>query len=261
MARISEQRWRDITRWPLIIASVVFTVIYSWKVIADFEGTALAVSLAILFATWIVFLVDYLARLVLAQDRTVWFRKHIAELMIVTLPPLRPLQLLRVLTITGHGHSQGTAIRSRLAVYGAGTVVLLVWIGSLAVLDFERRAPDANIVSFGDALWWAIVTMSTVGYGDYYPVTPPGRVVAVGLMCAAVAIVGVVTATLASWVIEYASRGHDEDEPATRGQMRALAHQVDSIAVRLGEPTAEPSPGDGRESPDGATSPSSPAHP
>ncbi|MDE0546476.1 potassium channel family protein [Microbacterium sp. C7(2022)] len=236
MRGLTEHRWRDLTRWPLIVASVVFTALYSWKVIADFDGDALLIAQVILLTTWAVFVVDYLVRLWLATDRRTWFRRHLVELTIVTLPPLRPLQLLRVLTIRGRGATVGTQIRSRLAVYGAGTVALLIWIGSLSVLDAERPAPGANITNFGDAVWWAFVTMSTVGYGDFYPVTPFGRVVAVVLMCTAVAVVGIVTATLSSWVIEYAARDNDQDEPATRGQMRALAQQVNRIAEKFGAP-------------------------
>ena len=61
-------------------------------------------------------------------------------------------------------------------------------MAALGVLDAERASPDANIVTFGDAIWWAFVTITTVGYGDYYPVTTPGRVVAVLLMAGGVAV-------------------------------------------------------------------------
>jgi voltage-gated potassium channel len=51
----------------------------------------------------------------------------------------------------------------------------------MVVLDAERSSPDANISDFGDAIWWAATTMTTVGYGDHYPVTAAGRLVAFGL--------------------------------------------------------------------------------
>jgi voltage-gated potassium channel len=234
MARITEERWRAVTRWPLVVASIVFIIVYSWQVIADLQGAAFVVSRSIMVATWIVFAADYLVRLWLATERSRWFVRHLFELTVVILPALRPLRLMRALTLAGEGRqTRGRQIRSRLAVYGAGTVVILIWIGSLAVLEAERRAPNANIVNFGDAVWWAFVTMGTVGYGDYYPVTTVGRVTAVLLMCTAIAIVGVVTATLSSWVVEYAARDHDDDEPATRGQARALARQIEELGERM----------------------------
>jgi voltage-gated potassium channel len=86
--------------------------------------------------------------------------------------------------------------------YVVGTVMLIAFVASLAVLDAERYAPDSSITTFGDALWWTMTTISTVGYGDRYPVTVEGRLVAVSLMVAGIALLGVVTASLASWFVE-----------------------------------------------------------
>jgi voltage-gated potassium channel len=65
-------------------------------------------------------------------------------------------------------------------------------------LDAERSSPDANITDFGDAIWWAVTTMTTVGYGDRYPATSAGRMVAFALMIGGIALLGTATATLAS---------------------------------------------------------------
>ncbi len=153
-------------------------------------------------------------------------------------PPLKPLRLLRAVTlIQQKRRSVGAALRSRLTIYGAGAAAILIWVAALAVLDFERGAPGANIENFQDAVWWAFVTITTVGYGDFYPVTPWGRVTAVFLMSGGVAVVGVVTATLASWVVERAAAGRDDEEPATRKQMRDLAVQVEEYLRRTTPPS------------------------
>ena len=76
--------------------------------------------------------------------------------------------------------------------------MLLVLVGALAGLDAERRSPEANITTFGDAVWWGLATITTVGYGDHLPVTPTGRAVAGTLMLAGVALLRVITASLAS---------------------------------------------------------------
>lgn len=238
------ERWERLTYWPLIVASVVFIVAYSWQVIFDIDGTSFSIARALMFLTWIVFAIDYVVRLSLAKPRGRWFRHHIFDLLVVVLPALRPLRLLKAITVI-HAlqRTAGAALRSRLAIYGAGAALILIWISALAVLDVERPAPDANITTFGDAVWWAFVTITTVGYGDFYPVTAGGRLIAVLLMCGGVAVVGVVTATLASWVIERATAHADNDaaEPATRGQVRDLAAQIDALAGRLGGP-ADPKP-------------------
>lgn len=238
------ERWERLTYWPLIVASVVFIVAYSWQVIFDIDGTSFSIARALMFLTWIVFAIDYVVRLSLAKPRGRWFRHHIFDLLVVVLPALRPLRLLKAITVI-HAlqRTAGAALRSRLAIYGAGAALILIWISALAVLDVERPAPGANITTFGDAVWWAFVTITTVGYGDFYPVTAGGRLIAVLLMCGGVAVVGVVTATLASWVIERATAHAENDaaEPATRGQVRDLAAQIDALAGRLGGP-ADPKP-------------------
>ena len=244
---MTEERWRQLTYWPLIIASVVFIVAYSWQVIADLQGPAELVARLTMTVTWVVFAVDYLVRLRLASPRGPWFRKHFFDLLVVVLPALKPLRLLKALTLVHTlQRTAGTALRSRLAIYGAGAAIILIWIAALSELDAERGAPGANIETFGDSVWWAFVTITTVGYGDYYPVTPGGRLVAVMLMCGGVAVVGVVTATLASWVLERVASGHDDDEPATRGQLRKVAVQIDDISDRLGRPPASREKSDAR---------------
>jgi voltage-gated potassium channel len=237
---MTEDRWRALTYWPLIIASAVFIVAYSWQVIANLEGNAYVVTRVAMAVTWAIFFIDYIVRLLLAKERWVWFRGHLFDLAVVALPALRPLRLLKALTVVHVlQRTAGTALRSRLAIYGSGAAAIIIWIAALAVLDAERRSADANILDFGDAVWWAFVTITTVGYGDYYPVTGYGRAVAVLLMCGGVAIVGVVTATLASWVIERAAaRGNDTDEPATRGQLREVSRQLADVSARLGDPPA-----------------------
>jgi voltage-gated potassium channel len=244
---MTEERWRQLTYWPLLVASVVFIVAYSWQVIADLQGTAELVARLIMTVTWFVFAADYFVRLSLASPRGPWFRRHIFDLLVVVLPALKPLRLLKALTLVHTlQRTAGTALRSRIAIYGAGASVILIWIAALSVLDAERGAPGANIENFGDAIWWAFVTITTVGYGDFYPVTAGGRLIAVLLMCGGVAVVGVVTATLASWVLERVATGHDDDEPATRGQLRRVANQIDDISERLGRPPTSPEKADAR---------------
>ncbi len=234
---MTEEQWRRVTYWPLLIASLLFIVAYSWQVIANLEGTAEIVARGFILLTWVVFVVDYLVRLWLSSPRGKWFRHHIFDLLVVMLPALKPLRLLQALTNVSKRSSAGTALRSRISIYGAGAALVLIWVASLAILDAERGKPGANIETFGEAVWWACVTITTVGYGDYYPVTGLGRTVAVMLMGVGVGLVGVVTATFSSWVLEKAAaRSSDADEPATRGQVRDLSQRLGELTARLGDP-------------------------
>lgn len=90
-------------------------------------------------------------------------------------------------------------------------VILVLMTASVTVLFFESKSPDANITTGGDALWWAIVTITTVGYGDKYPVTPGGRVTAVFVMFSGVGIIGALASILASILVPQPKP--DEPEP------------------------------------------------
>jgi voltage-gated potassium channel Kch len=87
-------------------------------------------------------------------------------------------------------------------LFVAGILLLNV---SVIVYAFETRAPDANITSIGISLWWACVTVATVGYGDYFPVTLGGRISAVTLMVIGLTTIGVVTAQIASSFMDQAA--------------------------------------------------------
>jgi hypothetical protein len=141
--------------------------------------------------------------LALADQRLRYLGRRWYDLVVILLPLLRPLQLLRLIPLLSVlSRRAQTGLRGRVAVYVAGGASLLAFVAAIAVLDVERSSPDANINGFGDAIWWAVTTMTTVGYGDHYPVTGIGRAVGFGLMLGGIALLGTVTATLASWLVE-----------------------------------------------------------
>ena len=101
----------------------------------------------------------------------------------VVLPVMRPLRLLRPFTLRQvMDRAPGTAIRSRVMAYVIASAIILVYTVALSVLSFEKGADNANITTMGDSLWWAMVTITTIGYGDFYPVTVLGRWAAAALM-------------------------------------------------------------------------------
>lgn len=209
---VTHARWRRLTEWPLLVLSAIFLVVYGYEVIANLSGTRAAVPDAILTVVWAAFLLDYIVMLVLARPRRRWFLTHLWELGIVALPMLRPLRLLRLLSVVAMlQRSTVLAVRGRVAVYVVVATALLVTVAGIAVLDAEQNAPGANIKKVGDAWWWAFETVTTVGYGDFYPVTFAGRCVAVALMACGVALLGSVTALLASWLVGQVNAARTEN--------------------------------------------------
>ena len=89
--------------------------------------------------------------------------------------------------------------------------ILVLTVASVLVLQFESRSPDANITTGGDALWYSIVTITTVGYGDFYPVTTAGRTTAIFIMFAGVGIIGALASILASLLVGASSSAEEEE--------------------------------------------------
>ena len=94
-ARVDEKTWHRRTEVPLVLASLVYLIAYSWRVIGGLEGVVHAVMTAVILATWALFIVDYVVRLSLAKDRRVWFRTHLGTLAIAVIPVFRLVLLLR----------------------------------------------------------------------------------------------------------------------------------------------------------------------
>ncbi|PNI10422.1 voltage-gated potassium channel [Arthrobacter sp. AFG7.2] len=230
---MTQQRYRDLADWPLTVTALIFLAAYAWQVIGRFEGSAALPLEAVMWATWGIFAVDYLANLWLADNRASWFVRNLHELVIVVLPFFRPLRLLRLVTLLSVLHrTLGDTLRGRVVTYVAGSAAMLVFVGALAVLDVEQSSPEAKIITFGDALWWAMTTITTVGYGDMYPVTPIGRMVAAALMMSGIAVLGVVTASIASWLVqrvEDTAEAVSEAEEPVRAEVAELTAEIASL--------------------------------
>jgi voltage-gated potassium channel len=236
------EAWERRVEWWLTGLALLFLVGYAWSVLDTSLGPAGRAALEVLLTgTWVVFGLDYLIRLGLAKSKLRFIGRHLLDLLILLLPMFRQLRALRVITVlTVLNRQLRDDVRGRVAVYVSGTVALIGFVAALAVLDAERNAPDASITTFGDAVWWTLTTISTVGYGDRYPVTVEGRLVAASLMVAGIALLGVVTASIASWFVETLRRAGEqvveevaEDVERAEGQLAAVLAELRSINARL----------------------------
>lgn len=222
--------WDRRVDWWLTGLAVVFLVAYAWQVLDTSLGSAGRDALEVVItATWVLFALDYLIRLWLAERKLRFVGTHLLDLVVLLLPMLRQIRALRVLMVlTVLNRQLRDDARGRVVLYVAGTVALVGFVASLAVLDAERSAPDASITTFGEAVWWTITTISTVGYGDRYPVTFEGRMVAASLMVAGIALLGVVTASIASWFVENLRRSGEE-----------VGRELDEVSADVGRAEAQ----------------------
>lgn len=233
---MTQSRWQQATEWPMIVAAVVFLAAYSLDILAQPTGPWKQAVELIMMGAWIAFTIDYLMRLYLAPRRGRWFLRNIHEFAMVALPMFRPLRLLRLVTLAGVvQRSGGAALRGRVVTYSVAVTGLLILVGSLAMLDAERHEPGAVITSFSDALWWSTATVTTVGYGDLSPVTGTGRLIAVGLMIAGIGLLGVITATLASWLVQKVGDQDEANQVATRNQVAELTAQIEMLRAEISE--------------------------
>ena len=226
-------RWERHAEWPLAAAALLFLGVFSVQVLLRPQGHEAYVLWAVDWTIWGVFILDYVARLRLASNRWRWFLHHPLDFAIVALPLLRPLRLLRLLVLIELlQRAVGDAFRGRIVVYTVSGVLLVIYPASLAVFDKERYLPRATINSFGKALWWSITTVTTVGYGDVYPVTT-GRVIAVLLMIGGISLVGVVTAALASWIIQRVAEEETASQVATAAHIDELRSEIRELAQEV----------------------------
>jgi voltage-gated potassium channel len=118
--------------------------------------------------------------------------------------------------------------RGQYAVFVTAMLTLIVLVlASTLVLQFEASAPNGNIKTGGEALWWAVVTLSTVGYGDFYPVTTAGRMTGFFVMFNGVGIIAALASILASVLVPQSSSQPDDEPRETGGSM-----QADLVAIR-----------------------------
>lgn len=228
-------RWQHRADLPLTFAALLFLAAYAWPVLQpDLPGAWHTTLSWVSWIAWAAFVVDYAARLHLTTDRLHFLRTNVVGLLVIALPLLRPLRSLRLITVLSTlNRRAGTSLRGRVITYVAGSVTLVLFIAAVAVLDAERHDPDANIQSFPDALWWAVTTVTTVGYGDRFPVTGEGRLVAAGLMVAGIALLGIVTASIAAWLVDRVREVEEQSEAATRRDIEALVAEVTALRAEL----------------------------
>lgn len=208
-------RWENRSEVPLFLASLLYLGAYAAHVLGPgLPSWAHEVLLAVIAFTWVLFLGDYLVRLRLSGRRfgPRYVRDHLLDTVVLVLPLLRPLRMVQLYEVMQRRRDQPRlSLYGRVIAYAGMASSLLGFAGALAVYQQERHAPGATIRTFGDSVWWTCSTLTTVGYGDVTPVTGAGRTIAVAVMFFGLALLGAVTGSFSSWLIETFTR--DDERP------------------------------------------------
>jgi len=215
-------RLERYTEMPLLVLSFVMIPLLIgpmvWKMSPQEEATFLILD----YFIWALFAVDLIIKLAISPHRLNYLRHHWLEVLVVVVPFFRPLRILRIFIF---GSRAWVGVRRLvnvdfIIIYGIGLVII-----AATVIASVEGGEGASINSFADALWWAVVTITTVGYGDMVPITLVGRAVAFILMLGGIAFFSGVTANLASFLV----RSHDTEKQA----LSQLVREVEGLRREL----------------------------
>ena len=195
---------RRLWNSTLTFLAIAFLVSYSYPAFVEEISTSVQSILdTVQWVSWIAFAADLLVGVLAAESKVHFLRRHPLEILAVLLPFLRPLRLLRFIsfgTLVFEKVNLGKSIAISFKVIV--TALFLTYLAGIEITLAERGEPGATIQTVGDGFWWAITTLTTVGYGDIYPTTTEGRFIAVGLMVSGICVLGVISATVAAWFVK-----------------------------------------------------------
>lgn len=208
------EKWSPI---PVFLLGALFLV---GLVEVVMDGGDSHAGVILMSLTWFGFVVDFCVTWLLADDRRAFPRRHWFGVLAVLVPVFRALMVFYVFVRLARGR---TRLQTRIQFYAAYLTILVITFGAVLVLRAERSYPGSNIQTYGEAVWWAAVTVTTVGYGDYVPVSPAGRLIATVMLFNGVAVISVITATISSRFVS---------NPA-HGQLPVTLDDIDARLTRI----------------------------
>jgi len=242
----------------IIGVSILSVINLGLVYIPGLDPDAVNVILVINFFLTIIFIADFIFRLFSAESKKHYFFADWgwADLL-ASIPALRILRIFRILKAYRLMSKYGAQnIWDQLRKHRAESmlyivlfcVMLVIESGSILVLMAERSAPNANILTASDAMWWVYVTITTVGYGDRYPVTNAGRIVGVLVMTTGVGLFGTLAGYIANKLLAPAEdtepSGGSAAEPApAAGRDAEILARLDRIEEEIKSRPRPPGPG------------------
>ncbi|MGA7544151.1 MAG: ion transporter [Nitrososphaeraceae archaeon] len=208
----------------LLIISSVFVVFVD--ILYPLTSTQTLVLRTFDLAVVVILVLDYVARLRSSTNKRKFFLRHLYELPAMiplfltgaadSASFLRYIQLIALFRIIRLYNIMSYVDGSELIILASMSAICIIF-GGFAVFIFEAPAPDSNIETLPDSMWWSIETITTVAYGEYYPVTPEGKVVASVMMFAAIAFLWTFVGALGSRFAEKRAAKRGETQNSTSG--------------------------------------------
>ena len=223
--------WEERSSRPMFVASVLYLLafaapIMSTRIQEPYDGYLNIIQMIL----WGLFAADYCIRLYLAPRRLYFITHNLMNLAIVLLPAWRIVSFLAMIHLTTNRQYKRL---SELAVKLFGYTAIFIIMFALSIYSVESSEPGAMIRDLPTAYWWMFTTLATVGYGDVYPVTGIGRVIAVIVMLYGGGLVAVATGALASWIIEKFGGREEQEYPATKADVDDLRQEISELRALL----------------------------
>lgn len=251
-------RFERATELPLLFLAVAMIPLLLLPLMVNLPRAMDTAFIAVDWFIWAAFAFDYVVRLVLSSDRRRYVRHEWPNLLIVVLPFLRPLRVLRsaralrilrlsrLSAVLGEVGQEGKRLLVRHHLHYAMLIILIVVLGSASLGLLVEEGHGGPIESFGDALWWATTTVTTVGYGDTFPTTPAGRGIAVFLMIAGITLFGLLTANIAAFFVERSSEEEEQEDERRDNEVLALLgellRRMEALEIAIAKPSGTDDP-------------------
>ncbi|MEX2446332.1 MAG: ion channel [Dehalococcoidia bacterium] len=248
------RRFERATDFPMLLLASLFAVLLLIPIVADISTETQGTLDALSWLIWAAFALDISIRLVLAPNRRQYALAHWFDILIVAAPFLRPLRLLRLIGPIVRVAYEVRRLLARRGMIGALTfaLVAVAVVGSSVAAWRLEASADGPITDLPDAVWWALTTVTTVGYGDTFPVTPEGRAIGALLMLVGIGVFGVVTASVAAFFVEGSDAAELDEIRASLRRLEAALATEDAAGdtteddardlARLAEHTTESRP-------------------
>ena len=223
--------WEERSSRPMFVASVLYLLAFAAPIMSTRIQEPYDAYLNILqLILWGLFAADYCIRLYLAPRRLYFITHNLMNLAIVLLPAWRIVSFLAMIHLTANRQYKRL---SELGMKLFGYTAIFIIMFALAIYSVESSEPGAMIRDLPTAYWWTFTTLATVGYGDVYPITGIGRVIAVIVMLYGVGMVAVATGALASWIIEKIGGREEQEYPATKADVDDLRQEISELRALL----------------------------